>query len=363
MRKTTLILLGTLLVLPLSVQALADGQCPNEPLYGLAYGPFREEQSPGGLEPNIAEIHQDLQIIAGKAHAIRTYGVDGILAEIPRLCQEYDIDCYVGCHIDGDPCQDADTIERLLLIADANYVTTKGLLVGNEYLTAHESDPCSPSYLIGLIEYVKSRTNLPVSTGEDWLRWHLEPSLVPAVDFIASNHYAFHRGIGIELAAYENVLNYNSMKAAYPDKEVILFETGWPTDGASIGAAVPSEENQARFLREFLPLAKTHNIKYFIFEAFDEPWKYRPDAPYESHLGCYNVSRSPKVGISSICAASMADVNFDGTVNLVDYAALAADWLDIRDKDDLCYPADLNHNCIVDQQDLSLMASYWLESE
>jgi exo-beta-1,3-glucanase (GH17 family) len=361
MKKTKVLpafLFGIIVASSLSVYSQAG--CPDKPLYGLCYSPFREGQYPGGPCPTADEIEEDLQIIAGKANFIRTYGIDCTLDLIPYLCSQYGIPCYVGCHITGDVAIDQDTISKLLDIANANYPTTKGLLVGNEYISKDIFDPCRSSYLIGLLQQVKSQTDLPVSTGEEWVQWYIHPELVNAVDFIASHHYAFARSICIEEAAMENIRNYNNMKTRYPDIEIIFFETGWPTNGTPVGCAVPSEENQARFLREFIPLAKKHNIKYFIFSAFDEPWKYSPAKSYESHWGLYDANRLPKIDINDILVASATDTNFDGIVDFSDYSTFAADWLETRSDNDLCCVGDFNHDAVVDIYDLGLMAFYWL---
>jgi exo-beta-1,3-glucanase (GH17 family) len=52
-------------------------------------------------------------------------------------------------------------------------------------------------------------------------------------------------------------------------------QTGWPsaTDTPSQGAATPSPQNRARYLREFVTRAGQHHVTYFYFEAFDEGWK------------------------------------------------------------------------------------------
>jgi exo-beta-1,3-glucanase (GH17 family) len=339
-------------------------QCPNKPFYGFCYSPYRDGESPNGPNyPSVEELEQDINIISNDVNFIRTYGIDHNLAEIPRLCEKYKIKCYLGCYISGNADIDQNTIEALMDIVDDNYSSIKGLLIGNEYISANIYDPCRAPYLIGLIQQVKSRTNLPVSTGEEWIQWHIHSELVAAVDFIASHHYAFTRPyICLEEAAMENVRNYDTMHTAYPDKEIILFETGWPTDGNQVECNIPSEENQARFLREFILIAKKYDLKYFIFSAFDEPWKYRPDKPYESHWGLYDVTRSPKIGISNVLAAPMADTNYDMIVNFIDYANLAADWLETRGDNDLCCVEDFNHDTVVDVNDLGLMSSYWLVS-
>ena len=52
---------------------------------GLSFSPMRGEQSPVRREyPDIAQIDEDLALLAGDAHAVRTYTVEGTMGEVPR---------------------------------------------------------------------------------------------------------------------------------------------------------------------------------------------------------------------------------------------------------------------------------------
>jgi exo-beta-1,3-glucanase (GH17 family) len=73
---------------------------------------------------------------------------------------------------------------------------------------------------------------------------------------------------------------------------VVISETGWPSHGAPNGCAVPSLDNQRRFLTELLCQAHQAKINLFYFEAFDESWKAPPEV--ESHWGVFSANRSPK---------------------------------------------------------------------
>ena len=59
-------------------------------LNGLSYSAWR--QDPNTLAkraPTIDEIKQDLQLIADKAHSVRTYESTGISGQIPALAGQY----------------------------------------------------------------------------------------------------------------------------------------------------------------------------------------------------------------------------------------------------------------------------------
>jgi exo-beta-1,3-glucanase (GH17 family) len=330
--------------------------CEGNRIYGICYGPFRPGESPGGIYPTEEEIQQDISILKGKTSFIRTYGIDGVLSKIPEFCEANDINCYVGCYIDGNNTNDQNTITDLIAIAKRGYKTTKALIVGNEYVYQHFSDPNSEIYLAGLIAQVKAEVNVPVTTGEPWDIWFSKPTLAATVDFIGIHHYAYWRGFPIDIAAQENVGVYNAVKTSYPDKEVVILETGWPTQGEPHYDAIPSEQNQKQFLQEWLILAKEHNIKYFLFEAFDEPWK---GAGVESNWGLYYENRTAKPGIQYILNCDSADIDFSGTVDLFDLDELCEYWLKLTDTNDLCLPGDLTADGSNDFYDFVPLGSSW----
>jgi len=54
------------------------------------------------------------------------------------------------------------------------------------------------------------------------------------------------------LAAALPDARYDEVARAHPRKKIVVGEVGWPCRGPTIDAAIPSLDNQARFVREFL---------------------------------------------------------------------------------------------------------------
>ena len=63
------------------------------------------------------------------------------------------------------------------------------------------------------------------------------------------------------------------MKAVSNGKEVIITETGWPSNGQVVNEAVPSKENLMLYFMEAQLWAAQANVKLFYFSSFDEAWK------------------------------------------------------------------------------------------
>jgi exo-beta-1,3-glucanase (GH17 family) len=330
--------------------------CLAKPFFGISYGPFRAGQAPGGTYPTLTQIEEDISIISQMSRACRNYGIDNTLNSIPDYCYAYDVDCYVGCWLSGTPASDQDTISDLLDIAGRGYSTTKALIVGNEYI--HTNGSSGVSYLEALLDQVNAATDIPVTTGEPWDVWLDYPSLVSHVDFIGIHVYGYWNGVDIADAAQEVFDRYIDVKQAYPSKEVMIFETGWPTQGDTNNNAVPSLANQEIFLKEFSLLARQHNIKYFMFAAFDEPWK---GAGVESNWGLYYENRNPKSSTQAVFDTNPADIDFSGSVDMTDLTMQAFDWLMYTDPNGLPLPGDRNQDNITDYTDFAITFQNWLD--
>ena len=329
-----------------------------KPLYGLCYGPFREGQSPEtGVFPTLAQNQEDLEILQGTVRSIRTYGNDNILFQISQLCQSHQLDCYVGTWISDDAEWNQGVIDGLIQVADANYSTTQALLVGNEYLLWREFH--YETTLINLITQLKTSVELSVSTAEPYHVWLAHPNLAAVVDFIGAHIHPYWEGVAIENAAQHAIDRYHLLKQSYPDKPVILLEVGWPSEGPAYGAAVASLENQRRFLKEFVYLAKKHDIKYFLFEAFDEPWKSKY-GQVEAHWGLWDKHRILKAGLSNYLYSDPADINKDLIVDVADLRELAMDWLKHSNPTGPYRPGDINQDGITNLLDLRFLAEKWL---
>ena len=102
---------------------------------------------------------------------------------------------------------------------------------------------------------------------------------------------------------------YNLIKSLYPGKQVIISKTGWPSAGNVRGTgdpndpAIPSVANEEAFWSQFIPVAQQQGIRFFGFEAFDEPWKSIVEPPSTNspgaHWGLDDASRVPKGVVTS----------------------------------------------------------------
>lgn len=186
--------------------------------------------------------------------------------------------------------------------------------------------------LIAYINEVKKRTWKPVSTSETWDIWAKNPALVDAVDYIGVHILPYWEGIPIDLpegaqgeAAVDYVFKrYYELKQLYPNKPIVITETGWPSDGPPQKNATASLINEAKFLRAFLNRATAENVIYYIIEAFDQPWKIKLEGTAGAYWGLFNVDRQPKFPMEGEVVGNPTWRNFATGAAVLSFILMAA---------------------------------------
>ncbi len=263
---------------------------------GLAYAPYRGDQDPteGGVVVSYGDIDEDLRFLEDKTAAIRTYtALDGT-DQVPRLAAKYGLRVTAGAWISPIAEKNEHEIQSLIWIAKHNRNVDR-LLVGNEALLRED---VTPAQLIDYIQRVRQKTKVPVSTAEPWHVWLKHPELVRATDYIAVHILPYWEGQPLDRSMDFILEKYRMLQRAYPSKHIVVTEVGWPSDGRIKRDAVPSLENQAKFLRQFLHMAQLYNIDYSIMEAFDQPWKRHLEGSVGSYWGIFDSDREWKFAMS-----------------------------------------------------------------
>ena len=301
MSRYSVLIAISLALLTLSLWAVANRPEPEPPwperIQGFCFSPYRAGQSP--LEerlPSVEEIDADLALLAGKTYAVRTYSMEGTLAEVPRLAEAYGINVAVGAWIDARLDNNESEVERLINVAAANPRNVVRAIVGNEVLLRGD---IPEEQLTGYLDRVRAELGIPVSTAEPWHVWLKHPSLAGHVDYLAVHMLPYWEGEDLDVAVEYVVQRLHELQRAFPGKPIVITEVGWPSNGRTRHAAVASEANEAIFLRRFLARAAAEKYVYYVMEAFDQPWKRVSEGAVGAYWGVYDVERHPKFAFSA----------------------------------------------------------------
>jgi exo-beta-1,3-glucanase (GH17 family)/cellulose synthase/poly-beta-1,6-N-acetylglucosamine synthase-like glycosyltransferase len=259
---------------------------------GLAFSPFHRGETPERHElPTDQEIRSDLAVAARYTSQIRTYSVEGTLADIPRLAADYNLKVTLGAYLTPNTTDDEAAVQRLITTANANPGDVNRVLVGNE--VTYRGD-LKPAQLIHYINEVKAGVHVPVSTSEQWWVWLKYPELGRSVDYISIHLLPYWEGLPIDDSLKYAMDRLADVQKAFPGKHIVIGEVGWPSNGVAIGGAHAGRVNQAEFLRKFFTIAKQRGLDYFVMEAFDQPWKTSFEGRAAGYWGMLDLDRHAK---------------------------------------------------------------------
>ena len=270
---------------------------PNKP-FGLCFGPF-----PDGLNPDngdvqtVEEVSKLLDIVKPYTSVIRTYTCAPLkdsTESIPSLAKKKGFTVYGGAWINNN----STTNDREVgyLIAEYKKGNVDLAIVGSEVMLRGD---LQASALITYIRQVKA-VGAPVTFDDVFNAVNSNPTIVAECDKIMINIYPYWSGVNIESAFTDFLGDYNSVKAKYPGKEIIIGETGWPSGGNNVGQAVPNPANALTYLDKILNWSNAKGIKCVYFEFINEPWKEAKEGPQGRHWGICTEDGVLKPGVLDI---------------------------------------------------------------
>ncbi|HVI92264.1 MAG TPA: glycoside hydrolase, partial [Dongiaceae bacterium] len=244
---------------------------PNGKLACLSYTPFRGKQSPfdANLMIPAAQIDEDLNRLKAVTDCVRTYATDQGLDQVLPIAQQLGMKVLMGIWIGRNPVDNEKQIAQAIDLARKYPQALRGIIVGNEVLLRGEQTPVA---LTGMLKRVKEATGIPVTYADVWEFWapgrkNIGPGLgdlAAAADFITIHILPYWEDQPIASAQGVDHLKdiYGVIKAAYPDKQILIGETGFPSAGRQRELAVPSIVDEARYIREFIAYANSINLDY-----------------------------------------------------------------------------------------------------
>ena len=175
-------------------------------------------------------------------------------------------------------------IETAIALAKRFPDVIAAIVVGNEVLLRGEM---SAPELVRTIREVRAQVSMPVTYADVWEFWLRYQEIAAAVDFITIHILPYWEDFPIRAkyaAAHVDSIR-RRMAVAFPGKEILIGETGWPSQGRMREGALPSRTNQARVVSEILLLAKQENFRVNLIEAYDQPWKRQLEGTVGGYWG------------------------------------------------------------------------------
>ena len=277
----------------------------------VCYGPFRDGQSPDGASPTEEQLTEDLNIMANDWSVIRMYGSEGSTETVLKIIDDKKINLklFLGAWIANETnnptahAANINEVNKAIELANRYPHIVEAIIIGNETQVFWTWNKVDYEVLENYILYVKSKTNQPITTADDFNFWNKAEGLELAskIDFIMVHIHPLWAGTLLNDAVPFVSRIFNEISTLHPSKQIVIGETGWATkvhdkgEQAKLINGIAGIKEQLIFYESLNEWANKNKIQSFFFEAFDEKWKggEHPNE-VEKHWGLINSNRSTK---------------------------------------------------------------------
>jgi len=259
---------------------------PDAKLQCVSYAPFRGQQTPLDPTTHIAasQIEEDLTQLAKITDCVRTYSIENGLDQVPAVAAKVGLKVIQGIWLGSNRLKNLAQVAIAVRLSKEFPGVVTALVVGNEVLLRGEM---TTSDLAAIIRSVKSQVSVPVTYADVWEYWLRNREIYDAVDFVTIHILPYWEDVPIRAkfaATHVNAIRQR-MAVAFPGKEILIGETGWPSEGRMRDGALPSRTNQARVVSEILSMAKQEGFRVNLIEAYDQPWKRQLEGTVGGYWG------------------------------------------------------------------------------
>jgi exo-beta-1,3-glucanase (GH17 family) len=285
-------------------------------LHGVNFSPILDGQNEN-TPISQTQLEQRMGLVKDHTHWVRTFGASNGLENAGAVAHKLGLKIAMGAWISNNLATNETEINNL--IAAANRGEADMLIVGSEtVLRAENGTTPFPGAEAKIIEYLNRVKNavpasLPVTYADTYNTLLNHPNLVAACrDVLFVNYYPYWEGVRVDKAMLDLNYKHEKVVAIAGGKKVIVSEAGWPSAGAKLGEALPSLDNASWYFLDFVSWARSKNIEYFYFEAFNSVWKsHNPQLPaVESHWGILDGSDYLKFGMEKAFNNTIMDDNW-----------------------------------------------------
>ena len=261
---------------------LADGYFSQGELL-LSFSPYMRGQQPGVLISD-EQIASRFDLISEHVNGIRVFSVKDGNEQSIKLAKLKGKSVMVGVDIGSGQNENYEQLDNTLRHVSNDDINI--LAIGNEVLLRGE---LSVDQLIELIAEAKRRVpELQIGYVDAYFVFENYPELVDVCDVILINCYPFWEYCPVDLAIDHLDSMYERAVAVSMGKQVIVAETGWPSQGESYGLAEPGFENALGYFVAAMEWSQRKAVDMYYFAAFDESWKMSDEGDVGAYWGLWD---------------------------------------------------------------------------
>ena len=281
-----------------------------EAMQCAAFSPYVGELTPSYGPPPSKELIETLldQLIAQTPYrCIMTYGVMDGLEQIFPAAEARQLKVISIIWLDNDVVTNTRSIANGIEMAKAYPYTIIKLSCGSEVRTRHNKK--FDGEILRCMDSLRSAgVSQPITTIDTWWEWCdrkakcRKNAFANKVDWIGTNIFPWwenkfsgvHPCTTAEQAADYHINRLTDLHKAYPGKEIIVTEFGWPNGpegGSEINdhtgqhCGIANKANQSLFVQTTFKKLAEKKWSGVVFEAFSEIWKPGSESLFGSYWG------------------------------------------------------------------------------
>ena len=252
-------------------------------MHGICFSMYEDGQEPGDTITE-EQVERRIKILKPYTKWIRSFSCIEGNENIPRIAKKHGIKTLVGAWLGDDLEKNEEEIEGLIKLAKEGCVDIAA--VGNEVLYRKE---LTEEELLVYINRVKvAIPNIQVGYVDAYYEFSKRPAITAACDVILANCYPYWEGCSIEYSLSHMQQMYHQAKEAGKGKRIIITETGWPSEGSSLGGAHSNAQNAMRYFINSQVWSEVDEIELFYFSSFDESWKVGTEGDVGAYWGLWD---------------------------------------------------------------------------
>ena len=227
-------------------------------MHGICFSMYEDGQNPGDTITE-EQVERRIEILKPYVGWIRSFSCTEGNEFVPRMAKKHGIKTLVGAWLGDDKEKNEEEIEGLIQLAKEGCVDIAA--VGNEVLYRNE---LTEEELLEYIYRVKyAIPDVEVGYVDAYYEFSHRPAITNACDVILSNCYPYWEACTQEYALAHMQSMYYGAKEAGEGKKVIITETGWPSEGGSLGGAISNAENAMKYFINSQVWSAKENIEMF----------------------------------------------------------------------------------------------------
>ncbi len=252
-------------------------------IHGFCFSLYEDGQKPGDIIGE-DQIRRRMKILQPYTCWVRSFSCIEGNELIPKVAKEWNIKTLVGAWLGKDAHKNQEEIDSLIQLTQNGMVDIAA--VGSEVL--YRKDLSEKELLDYILMVKEALPHTPVGYVDAYYEFAQHPAITDACDIVLANCYPYWEGTDFRYSLQHMQQMYRMAIQAAKGKPVIISETGWPTQGESLGNAIPDHLYAMKYFINMQLWAMDENIEVFYFASFDESWKVSAEGEVGAYWGIWD---------------------------------------------------------------------------